>query len=86
MDGKMTETEVYKVMINLPTGEQAGPNRIPNAVYKYLAAFFAPKLAQVVNESTRKGRLPSHFLEGDISMLYKKATDATRATIAPSRC
>jgi hypothetical protein len=72
IDGKITETEVYKVMMNLPTGKQAGPNRIPNAVYKYLAAFFAPKLAQVVNESSRKGSLPRHFLEGDISMLYKK--------------
>ena len=72
VDNKMTEKEVYKVMVDLPTGKQAGPNRVPNAVYKCLAAFFAPKLAQVVNESTRKGRLPAHFLEGDISMLYKK--------------
>ena len=72
MDGKITEKEVYQVMLRLPTGKQAGPNRIPNAVYKYLAAFFAPKLAQVVNEATRKGPLPRHFLEGDISMLYKK--------------
>ena len=72
IDGKVTEAEVYKVMVNLPTGKQAGPNRIPNAVYKYLAAFFAPKLSQVLNESSRKGSLPRHFLEGDISMLYKK--------------
>ena len=68
MDGKITEKEVYQVMLHLPTGKQAGPNRIPNAVYKYLAAFFAPKLAQVVNEATRKGHLPRHFLEGDILM------------------
>ena len=37
-----------------------------------VAAFFAPKLAQVANVSAKKGRLPAHFLDGDISMLYKK--------------
>ena len=57
-------------MENLPTGKQAGPNRVPNAVYKYMSAAFAPKLTEIHNESTAIGKLPGHFLEGDISMLF----------------
>ena len=59
-------------MEKLPTNKQAGPNRIPNEVYKYLPNIFAPPLTKVINESLKKGSLPKHFLEGDISMLYKK--------------
>ena len=33
---------------------------------------FAKKIADMINESSRTGILPKHFLEGDISMLYKK--------------
>ena len=72
MDRAIMEEETTLVMEGLPTGKQAGPNRIPNEVYKYLPSFFAPKLTQVINEATRKGKLPKHFLEGDISMMYKK--------------
>ena len=66
------EDEVAKVMENLPTGKQAGPNRIPNAVYKYMSTAFAPRLTEILNESTTLGALPRHFLEGDIAMLFKK--------------
>ena len=59
-------------MENLPTGKQAGPNRVPNAVYKYMSAAFAPKLTEILNDSTAVGKLPGHFLEGDISMLFKE--------------
>ena len=72
MDEKVTEKEVYAVMQRLPTRKQAGPNRIPNAAYKYLPTFFAPKPTKVKKESSRNGKLPRHFLGGDISMLYKK--------------
>ena len=60
-------------MDRLPLGKQAGPNRIPNAVYRCLSLHFAPKLAQVIREAiTGQGKLPKHFLEGDITVLYKK--------------
>ena len=59
-------------MEKLPANKQAGPNRIPNEVYKYLPKVFALPLTKVINESLKRGRLPKHFLEGDISMLYKK--------------
>ena len=72
LDAPISENEVLDVMENLPIGKQAGPNRVPNAVYKYMANFFAPKLARVLNEALVKGQLPKHFLEGDISVMYKK--------------
>ena len=58
-------------MQQLPEGKQPGPNRVPNEVYKRLPKFCAPLLVQVINEARKKGTLPEHFLEGDISMLYK---------------
>ena len=61
-----------KVMESLPEGKQAGPNRIPNEVYKALSTVFAPKMTALLKEAHAKGKLPSHFLEGDIAMLYKK--------------
>ena len=72
LDQDVTEKEVADVMENLPIGKQAGPNRIPNAVFKYLSRSFASKLADVINETTAKDALPAHFLDGDIAMLYKK--------------
>ena len=62
-------------MENLPTGKQPGPNRIPNAVYKYLSKRLAPMLAAVLNHALVTGKLPDHFLEGDISVLYKNKGD-----------
>ena len=72
LDRDVTVEEVEKTMENLPTGKQAGPNRVPNAVYKYMSAAFAPKLTEILNDCTAAGKLPGHFLEGDISMLFKK--------------
>ena len=40
---------------------------------------FAKKIADMIIESSRTGILPKHFLEGDISMLYKKETERIRA-------
>eukprot|EP00966_Prymnesium_polylepis_P335097 7390454-Prymnesium_polylepis.1 len=59
-------------MERLPRGKQAGPNRIPNGMYKVMPTVFAKEFAALVNESIKKGQLPKSFLEGDISMLYKK--------------
>ena len=84
LDEAFTLEEVLDVMENLPIGKQAGPNRVPNAVYKYMSRFFAPKLCAVLNEASTNGRLPKHFLEGDIAMLYKKRTAMTHATTARS--
>jgi hypothetical protein len=49
LDRDVTVEEVEKTMENLPTGKQAGPNRVPNAVYKYMSAAFAPKLTEILN-------------------------------------
>ena len=50
----------------------AGPNKIPNAVYRNLAIFFAPKFRDLMNEIVRTGKMPNHMLQGDVSQLYKK--------------
>ena len=64
--------EVSTTMEALPRGKQAGPNRIPNEMYKILPHVFAQPFVDLINETQRKGELPKSFLEGDISMLYKK--------------
>ena len=53
-------------------GKQPGPNRIPNELYKRMSSVFAEKFTNLINETRTTGKLPDHFLEGDISMLYKK--------------
>ena len=72
MDADIQDEEVQEVMEGLPTGKQAGPNRIPNAVYRCLSAHFAPKLACVLREAINGAPLPPSMLEGDITLLYKK--------------
>ena len=72
LDKKISTDEVREKMENHPLGKQAGPNRVPNAVYRFMSATFAPLLTKVLNDTIRKGKLPNHFLEGDIAMLYKK--------------
>ena len=83
LDEDMTVEEVLETMENLPVGKQAGPNRVPNAVFKYMSHFFAPKLCKVLNDSTRRGVLPKHFLQGDISMMYKKGDRADPRNYRP---
>ena len=72
LEAGITEAELIKVMENLPEGKQAGPNRIPNEMNKTLFTVFAPKMKALLEEAHKKGELPSHFLVGDIAMLYKK--------------
>ena len=50
---------------------------VPNAVYKLLSKHFAPKLTTVLNEIRAENKLPKHFLEGDISVLYKKGASCS---------
>ena len=75
LDEEIALKEVSSVMENLPLGKQAGPNRIPNAVYKYMSSIFAPGLTRVLNEAARDKKLPKTFLEGDISVMYKKGSN-----------
>ena len=37
LEAGIAEAKLIKVMENLPEGKQAGPNRIPNEVYKTLS-------------------------------------------------
>ena len=48
LDKPITDQELQDVMEALPTGKQAGPDRIPNEVYKYMSSFFAPKLGALI--------------------------------------
>ena len=41
-------------------------------LYKRMSSVFAEKITNLINETRTTGKLPDHFLEGDISMLYKK--------------
>ena len=72
MDRTIEDDEVQKVMERLPLRKQAGPNRVPNAVYRCLLTHFAPKLAEVLRDAINGAPLPPMMLQGDISLLYKK--------------
>ena len=72
LDRKISYNETLAVMENLPLGKQAGPNRVPNGVFRRLATVMAPKFVAMINSTLKAGHLPNHFLEGDISMLFKK--------------
>jgi hypothetical protein len=75
LDAPFTTEEVLHVMESLPTAKQAGPNRIPSGLYKYMSSIFAQKFTDLINETRRSGKLPKHFLEGDITMMYKNKGD-----------
>ena len=72
LEKDITDDEVKGVMLHLPLGKSAGPDRIPNAVYKHLAEHLAPKLGNLLREAVTNGELPSSFMKGDITVLYKK--------------
>ena len=72
LEAEITDREVEIVMENLPMGKSAGPDRIPNGVYKFNSKYFGAKLGAVLREAVECGRLPSSFMRGDISVLYKK--------------
>ena len=59
-------------MTSLPLGKQAGPDRVPNIVYKMLPKLLAPKLTRVIQRAVSKGKLPDSFLRGDIGLIFKK--------------
>ena len=68
----ISEEEIYNVMVTLPVGKQAGPDRIPNIVFKMLPKLLAPKLCRLLECAVQKGTLPDSFLKGDIGLLFKK--------------
>ena len=72
LDLPIPDQEIQDVMEALPTGKQAGPDRIPNEVYKYMSTFFAPKLGALIRRSITKKELPEEMRKGDICILFKK--------------
>ena len=58
LDEDVTVEEVQHIMENVPVGKSAGPDRVPNAVFKYLAKHLAPFLTRVINEAMGGGKLP----------------------------
>ena len=58
-------------MENLPLGKSAGPNRVPNAVYKLLSDLWVPIFTRMANEIWKDGKPSKTMMEGDISFLYK---------------
>lgn len=50
--------EVKATMDALPEGQQAGPNRIPNMVYKTLSRLLAPIVCEVFNAIDNKKEVP----------------------------
>ena len=40
-------------MLTLPLGKQAGPDRIPNVVFKFLPKLLAPKLGELLRRGDR---------------------------------
>ena len=72
LERPIEDEEVQAVMEHLPLGKQAGPNRVPNAVYRCLSKAFAPKLAAILRAAVGGGALPAEMLEGEISVMYKK--------------
>jgi hypothetical protein len=72
LDKPISDLEITRVMENLPLGKQPGPDRIPNAVYKYMSSFFAPKLGALLRRAAQKGELPDQMRKGDIGILHKK--------------
>jgi len=72
LNREISVKEIQYTMENLPLGKQAGPDRIPNGVYKTLSKYLAPLLHDVIKEAMEKGELPKDMLLGDISLLHKK--------------
>ena len=60
LEASYTLKEITAVMEHLPRGKMAGPNKIPNAVYRNLAIYFAPKFRDLMNEIVATGRMPAH--------------------------
>ena len=75
LEREIQDSEVQEIMDRLPLRKQAGPNRIPNALYRSMSFYFAPKLAKVLRQAIKgTGKLPKHFMEGDITIVHKKNT------------
>jgi hypothetical protein len=69
---KITHDESIATCNRLPTGKAPGPDRIPNNFYNVFSNIVGPIIADVVNKSKSAGSFPPGFLDGIISLLYKK--------------
>tara|TARA_B110000046_G_scaffold118207_1_gene125009 strand:+ start:2316 stop:6662 length:4347 start_codon:yes stop_codon:yes gene_type:complete len=72
MDAPLTIEEIIEVMENLPLGKQAGPDRIPNGIFKCMSTIFAPRLFDLLTEAIANEKMPDILMEGEISVMYKK--------------
>ena len=64
LERPIEDEEVQAVMEHLPLGKQAGPNRVPNAVYRCLSKAFARKLAAILRAAVGGGALPDYASTG----------------------
>jgi hypothetical protein len=55
MEAEITDAEVLRTIEHLPLGKSAGPNRIPNGVYKHLSSYYAPTAKRAHSLAIRKG-------------------------------
>ena len=62
LEQPIAEKEALDTMEALPLGKQAGPNRVPNAVYKKMSTVFAKPFCALMNETRRTDKIPAHFL------------------------
>ena len=58
--------------MELGCGKSPGPDGIPAELYRRFVDLVAPELTKVLRESAQDSRLPPSFLEGDITLIYKK--------------
>ena len=72
LDTPLTMDEITEVMENLPLGKQAGPDRIPNGIFKCMSTLFAPRLYDLLTEAIENEKMPDILMEGEISVMYKK--------------
>ena len=71
----------------LPLGKQAGPNRIPNGLYRSMSTFFAPLLAPILRDVVSgKGKLPAHILRATSLFFTRKSQGSTRVITDRSPC
>ena len=72
LDSPLLLEEVFEVMENLPLGKQAGPDRIPNGIFKCMSNIWAPRLLALLEEAIANERMPASLMKGEISVMYKK--------------
>ena len=67
-------------MLTLPLGKQAGPDRIPNIVFKLLPKLLAPKLGALLRRAVEKGTLPKQMLHFLIQYSHLQTKTSSRCS------